>query len=43
MSDVESDPTSVPDVCNEKVTEGEIDTICEDSVWWQILLDKLIV
>lgn len=39
MSDTESDTESVPGVHNKKVTEAEIDTICEDSAWWQILLD----
>lgn len=39
MSDTEPDTKSVPGVHNKKVTEAEIDTICEDSAWWQILLD----
>lgn len=30
MSDPESDPDSVSDVHNKKVTEAEIDTMCED-------------
>lgn len=29
-SDTESDPESVPGVHNKKVTEAEIDTVCED-------------
>lgn len=39
MSDTESDPESVSGVHNKKVTEAKIDTICEDSAWWQILWD----
>lgn len=39
MSDTESDPESVSGVHNKKVTEAKIDTICEDSAWWQILRD----
>lgn len=39
MSDIEPDPDSVSDVHDKKVAEAEIDTISEDSAWWQILLD----
>lgn len=39
MSDTESDPEFVPLVHNKKVTEAKIDTICEDSAWWQIVRD----
>jgi len=37
-----SDTESVPGVHNKKVTEAEIDTICEGSAWWQILLEQEI-
>lgn len=39
MSDTEPDPDTVSDVQDVKVAEAEIDTVCEDSAWWQILLD----
>lgn len=39
MADTESDPESVPQVHNKKVTEAKTDTICEDSAWWQRLWD----
>lgn len=39
MSDTEPDPDIVSDVHDTKVAEAEIDTICENSAWWQILLD----
>lgn len=39
LCDTGSDTECVPAAHNKKVTEAEIDTICEDSAWGQILLD----